>query len=59
MVLLYIYFIISFIIIFIFCVFTELPDTLEEILTVVFLWPILIIKLLLKELFKLLFTNWK
>lgn len=54
MILLYIYFAISFII-FIFCVFTESPDTLEEILTVVFLWPIL----LLKALFKLLFTDWK
>lgn len=58
MILLYIYFIISFII-FIFCVFTESPDTLEEILTVVFLWPILLLKELLKALFKLLFTDWK
>jgi hypothetical protein len=58
MILLYIYFIISFII-FIFCVLTESPDTLEEILTVVFLWPILLLKELLKALFKLLFTDWK
>ena len=55
---LYIYFAISFII-FIFCFFTESPDTLEEILTLVFLWPILLLKELLKALFKLLFTDWK
>ena len=58
MILLYIYFIISFIILF-FSVLTESPDTLEEILTVVFLWPILLLKELLKALFKLLFTDWK
>ena len=58
MILLYIYFIISFII-FSFCVLTQSPDTLEEILTVVFLWPILLLKELLKALFKLLFTDWK
>lgn len=55
---LYIYFAISFII-FNFYVFTESPDTLEEILTVAFLWPILLLKELLKALFKLLFTDWK
>lgn len=58
MILLYIYFAISFII-FNFYVFTESPDTLEEILTVAFLWPILLLKELLKALFKLLFTDWK
>ncbi len=58
MILLYIYFVINFIILF-FCIITESYDTLEEILTVVFLWPILLLKELLKALFKLLFTDWK
>lgn len=58
MILLYIYFVISFIILF-FCIITESYDTLEKILIVVFLWPISLLKELLKALFKLLFTDWK
>lgn len=45
------------IIMFVIWLFSEYDD--EDFIKIVILWPIWIIKILVKELFKLLFTDWK
>ena len=56
MIILFIYLFISFIV---FLIFADSIRRIEEAMTIIFLWPILLIKELLKALFKLLFNDWK
>ena len=50
-----IYSVITFLIFFI-CIFEDFND---NFIKYVLLWPLVLIKLIIKELFKLLFTDWK